>query len=362
MAVCLNKNSIEYQTKLKLSGLSGFKFNAFASTFMDKFGRFPELDEIPGADSRPYFKESLAVNTIDDTNFVKNEKILSQTGASDISEANIKLNNKFRDLEVQLTSSGNISTVQIRKRPNQWDDLYDGNMTIEDNITPSKNNIVLNNILTKLANLYGINFISTNNEELSSKEWDGIVDDAKTTNAFIYNNNIYINTDNSSVDAPLHEMLHLFLGSIRYSDPNLYFSLVNSMQELPNRDMLGNDYKDRTNSDINEELLVSEFSKYVTGENSVLSSLSEPTLQKIMYNVTRVLDSILFGKQSVNTINPSELFNSSLVDLSKYLGSSLINNQYSGSLDVNSAEVHRILANVKSDLMKSNDLKEFCGV
>ena len=224
MAVCLNKNSIEYQTKLKLSGLSGFKFNAFASTFMDKFGRFPELDEIPGADSRPYFKESLAVNTIDDTNFVKNEKILSQTGASDISEANIKLNNKFRDLEVQLTSSGNISTVQIRKRPNQWDDLYDGNMTIEDNITPSKNNIVLNNILTKLANLYGINFISTNNEELSSKEWDGIVDDAKTTNAFIYNNNIYINTDNSSVDAPLHEMLHLFLGSIRYSDPNLYFS------------------------------------------------------------------------------------------------------------------------------------------
>ena len=134
------------------------------------------------------------------------------------------------------------------------------------------------------------------------------------------------------------------------------------MQELPNRDMLGNDYKDRTNSDINEELLVSEFSKYVTGENSVLSSLSEPTLQKIMYNVTRVLDSILFGKQSVNTINPSELFNSSLVDLSKYLGSSLINNQYSGSLDVNSAEVHRILANVKSDLMKSNDLKEFCGV
>lgn len=361
MAVCLNRNSVEYQTLLKMSGLSEFKFNAFVSTFVDNFDRYPELDEIPGADSRPYLNSSLSVKTIDSTSFVKNDKIFSQTGTTDVKEANIRINNTYRDLEVKLTPSSEVSTIQVKKRPNRWDNVYEGGITIDDSIPPSRNVGVFNNILEKLANLYGINFIGITNGELSSEQWNGIVDDAKTTNAFIYNGDIYINTDNSSIDAPIHEMLHLFLGSIRYSDPQLYFSMVETMNELPNRSMLARDYKNRTDSDINEELLVSEFSKYMTGQRSVINKLPSKTLYKVLYNMNRVLDSILFGEQSVTTMNSRDLFNSSLIKLSEHLGSALTNNQYSGTLNVKSAEVHRILANVKSDLIKNKDLKEFCG-
>lgn len=362
MAVCLNRNSVEYQTLLKRSGLSEFKFNAFTSMFMDKYGRYPELDEIPGADSRPYLNKALSVKTIDDTNFVKNDKILSQTGSSDVKEANIKINNSYRDLEIKLTpSNGTISTIQVRKRPSRWGNVYNGGVIIDDKVTPTRNLCVFNNILEKLANLYGINFIGVTNAELASDKWNGIVDDAKTTNAFIYNNDIYINLDNSSIEAPLHEMLHLFLGSIRYSDPQLYFPLTELMGKLPNRGILSSNYRDRTNSDINEELLVSEFSKYLTGQKSAIENLPEPIIQKVLYNMNRVLDSILFGEQSVTTFGTMELFDKSLIKLSEYLGSALTNNQYSGTLNIKSAEVHRILANVKSDLIKSNDLKEFCG-
>lgn len=361
MAVCLNKSSVEYQTKLKMSGLSEFKFNAFTSMFVDKYQRYPELDEIPGADSRPHLSKALSVKSIDNTNFVNNEKILKQTGSSDIKEANIKINNVYRDLEVKLTPSKEVSTIQIKKRPNRWDNIYKGGVIIDDSVTPTRNLCVFNSILEKLANLYGINFIGITNGELASDKWKNLVNDAKTTNAFIYNGDIYINIDNSSIEAPLHEMLHLFLGSIRYSDPQLYFSLAESMNNLPNRDMLANMYKDRTNSDINEELLVSEFSKYLTGQKSAMSNLPESVLQKVLYNMNRVLDSILFGQQSVTTFNTAELFDKSLLKLSEYLGSALTNNQYSGTLNVKSAEVHRILANVKSDLIKNNDLKEFCG-
>ena len=257
MAVCLNKNSVEYQTLLKMSGLSEFKFNAFTSTFVDKFGRYPELDEIPGADSRPYLNSSLSVKTIDDTSFVKNDKIFSQTGTTDVKEANIRINNTYRDLEVKLTPSSEVSTIQVRKRPNKWDNVYEGGIIIDDSTSSSRNVGVFNSILEKLANLYGINFVSITNGELSSEQWKGVVDDAKTTNAFVYNGDIYINIDNSSIDAPLHEMLHLFLGSVRYSDPQLYFSMVEAMNELPNKALLARNYKDRTDSDINEELLVS---------------------------------------------------------------------------------------------------------
>lgn len=361
MAVCLNKNSVEYQTLLKMSGLSEFKFNAFTSTFVDKFGRYPELDEIPGADSRPYLNNSLSVKTIDDTSFVKNDKIFSQTGTTDVKEANIRINNTYRDLEVKLTPSSEVSTIQVRKRPNKWDNVYEGGIIIDDSTSSSRNVGVFNSILEKLANLYGINFVSITNGELSSEQWKGVVDDAKTTNAFVYNGNIYINIDNSSIDAPLHEMLHLFLGSVRYSDPQLYFSMVEAMNELPNKALLARNYKDRTDSDINEELLVSEFSKYITGRDSIISKLPVNVLHKTFYNMGRVLDSILFGEQSIATMDTKSLFNSSLVKLSEYLGSALTNNQYSGTFNVKSAEVHRVLANVKSDLMKNKDLKEFCG-
>lgn len=361
MAVCLNKNSVEYQTLLKMSGLSEFKFNAFTSTFVDKFGRYPELDEIPGADSRPYLNNSLSVKTIDDTSFIKNDKIFSQTGTTDVKEANIRINNTYRDLEVKLTPSSEVSTIQVRKRPNKWDNVYEGGIIIDDSTSSSRNVGVFNSILEKLANLYGINFVSITNGELSSEQWKGVVDDAKTTNAFVYNGNIYINIDNSSIDAPLHEMLHLFLGSVRYSDPQLYFSMVEAMNELPNKALLARNYKDRTDSDINEELLVSEFSKYITGQDSIISKLPVNVLHKTFYNMGRVLDSILFGEQSIATMDTKSLFNSSLVKLSEYLGSALTNNQYSGTFNVKSAEVHRVLANVKSDLMKNKDLKEFCG-
>lgn len=361
MAVCLNKNSVEYQTLLKMSGLSEFKFNAFTSTFVDKFGRYPELDEIPGADSRPYLNNSLSVKTIDDTSFVKNDKIFSQTGTTDVKEANIRINNTYRDLEVKLTPSSEVSTMQVRKRPNKWDNVYEGGIIIDDSTSSSRNVGVFNSILEKLANLYGINFVSITNGELSSEQWKGVVDDAKTTNAFVYNGDIYINIDNSSIDAPLHEMLHLFLGSVRYSDPQLYFSMVEVMNELPNKALLARNYKDRTDSDINEELLVSEFSKYITGQDSIISKLPVNVLHKTFYNMGRVLDSILFGEQSIATMDTKSLFNSSLVKLSEYLGSALTNNQYSGTFNVKSAEVHRVLANVKSDLMKNKDLKEFCG-
>lgn len=361
MAICLNRNSVEYQTRLKMSGLSEFKFNAFASNFVEKFGRFPELDEIPGANSKPYIKNALDIKEVEGENVSKNDKILQYTNTSTISDANKKLNNTYRDLEIQITPLTEKSILSIKERPSKWKGLYEGGISVDQEVTPQRNVGVLNNILERLANLYGIEFKGISNAELASPEWADKVADAKTTNAFIYNGDIYINTDNMRIDAPLHEMMHLILGSLKFSDPSLYNSTIELMESIPDYNNRTQIYKDRTRSDINEELFVSEFSRYLTGQSSAIRKLDKKVLNKIFYNMNRVLDSTLFGQQSVATMDSVELFNSSLIQLSEYLGSALTNNSYSGSLDVNSAEVHRILANVKSDLLKTGDLKEFCS-
>jgi len=46
----------------------------------------------------------------------------------------------------------------------------------------------------------------------------------------VKNGNIYINIENSTMDTKVHELMHIFLGGIRYSNPELYFSLVNQVE------------------------------------------------------------------------------------------------------------------------------------
>jgi hypothetical protein len=62
----------------------------------------------------------------------------------------------------------------------------------------------------------------TKSELSNNPEFEGI----PAAQAFILNGNIYINTDSATIDAPIHGQLHLFLGSIRFGNPNLYFQLV----------------------------------------------------------------------------------------------------------------------------------------
>ena len=50
--------------------------------------------------------------------------------------------------------------------------------------------------------------------------------------------------------------MHILLGSIRFKEPNLYFELVQSIQELPNLKEFSIKYPNRTQSDLLEEVFV----------------------------------------------------------------------------------------------------------
>lgn len=358
MATCLNTNTVEYRSRLKMSGMSEFSFNAFASKFVESNGRYPELDELPNANSRPYLNKALNI-TSEDT--VNNSKLLEYTKTDDLGKANIELNKLYRDLEIKIIPIIDQSKVDVKERPTKWRGIYEGGIDIDSTKSPQRDAGVISNIAERLATLYGINMKTISNSELAMDDkWKDIVADARTVNGFIYQGDIYLNVDNMQIDTPLHEMLHLILGSTRFTDPALYTNLVNSMEQAPMYQDRAMDYMNRTRMDINEEILVSEMSKYMTGQNSLISKLDKKTLNKLYYNMNRLLDSAVFGKQSVSTLDSAKLFNSSLLKLSRDLGSELTNNSYTGTIDLNAAETHRIMANVKSSLMEQGKLKEYC--
>ena len=292
LACNINKNSYRYQTLKKMSGISEFTLDNTISMFQEKFGRFPELDELPNVNSEPYLRQALKISK--DT--VKIKDLLEYTGAESVQEANILLNNQYKDLEINIIP---ITTSEIRDM----------------------------NILN-----------------------------AGNVKGFIYNGNIYLNIDNATIDTPIHEMMHLFFGAIRYTDPEIYFNLVNSIEQLPNYNKLAENFVGRTRGDINEEVFVQEFSKYISGEQSSFDTMDKSILSKLFYNIYRNIDTIISGKYSSKGL--SNAFDKSIIQLSELLQSDIINNKFSGSLtpDV----IHRVLANFKEDLIKKGQLEERC--
>lgn len=350
MAQCLIKDS-EYRTKLAQSGIPEFTFYAFANQFVREHGRFPNLDEIPGSDSSQHLRDTIHITK---EGSAKIDDILGSTGVTTIEEAVIAINDQYTDLEVDITPLNQEALVDIQNRPSPYKLREESEFEVDEN---PNTRVLFSQMFDKLRNLYGINLIPISDKELAMSKWNNIPD-VKNVSAFVYEGNVYINIDLAKADAPIHEMTHMLLGSIRFKNPELYEELISMADKFQNFDKIAQNYPNRTQQDIYEEVFVEEVSKYLAGIPSDLDNLGPKIKYELHYNINRLLDAVLMGKYSVKSIHPDNLYNMSLKQLIKSVESMLANPVQIGSLD--DASLHRMLANKKSDLMKKGDLREEC--
>ena len=346
---CINENSREYQTLKKQSGLSNFVLSAYVGDFLETHNRFPYLDELPEADSSKAISEYLSLKK---DNTTKTENILQATNTNTVEEAVPVLNDKYRDKEIEVLEVGSKSKVYITTRPNTTQ-ISDNN--IDNNYENVNSFAFFNEIIDKLQTLYGINIIPITNAELSQDKWASITG-TKGVKSFIYNGNIYINTDIATVDSPVHEFLHLLFGSMKYQNRSLYDQLVGQAEQFDSYNTISKNYPNRTRGDINEEVFVTELAKYLTGQNNSISNLEQSIQNEIMYNVNRTLDTVLMGENSVKCIENPYIMN--LKTLAKLVNSSTMISEKRGSLS--DATLNRMMANTKSELMKNKELREEC--
>lgn len=216
---------------------------------------------------------------------------------------------------------------------------------------------VYNTIFNKLNDQYGIQMLTISDKELTNEQWQN-VPEVQTAKAFIYDGNIYINTDHATASDSIHELTHLMLGSIRFKNPDLYYGLIEQAQQFTSFSDYTKQHPNKSMSDNSEELFVTEMSKYLAGEKSVVEELEPQVLNELHYGMKRLLDTVLMGEYSVKSIPDSELYSMSLADLVESVNSNLLESSFYGSLD--DAQLHRILSNTKSDLIKKGDLREDC--
>lgn len=344
---CLNINNGEIQTLINRSGLPLLDAKLEITYFTEKNGRLPRLDEIPGVDSTKALVEHIGLNQ--KSGLMDTEKLLENTSTTSLEEAKIKLNNTFTDKETNILNLGNIAKIEVEDRPTKG--AYKGSEPV---ITEKSipDNAYFVDTLFRLQDLYGIGMKQITNKELGTQEWLEKVPNGQTSTAFIYNGDIYINVDNSKSSSPVHEMMHVLLGSMKYTNPEVYNNLVSMSEQFPNYDRMASKYPKRMRSDINEEILITEFSRYLAGENNLMSQLPQEILSEIKYNIFRTLDTIVFGKHSVEKLDPTTVLNSSLKELSTVLKSTKFN--------VAQSYVSRVLNNKKARLLKEGHLKEIC--
>ena len=352
MAVCINKNSQEYQTLKKMSGISELLLDVMCSKYLEQFDRFPHLDELPGVNSKPFLESVLK---LDNNNSTSISKILEYSGKESLEEANIMLNTIHSDLETEIIPIVDDAIVNINNRPN------DTTMNIVEVYDPDQkvaNRVWIIQALDKLSRLYGIKIHETSDSELS--QWQDMIPAESLVNAFIYNGEIYINTDRASVDAPIHEMMHLLIGSLRFTNPAFYQQMISVVEQLPIYNQLLKLHPNRSRNDVNEEIFITEVSKHLTGMNSLLSQLSSKELYEIDYNIRRVLDSMLMGDVSTKSLSNDLLYASTLKQLTKMVNSNAMNSTFKGTFNEENSALHRKLNNRKADLIKQGILEEIC--
>lgn len=350
--MCINTKSFEFQTLKEKSGLSDFELEYQVQAFQEMYGRWPNLDELEGVDSEPYIRKSLHIREDNSTSI---DKILEETGTEDIRDAKIQLNNEYRDKEIDIIPLKNDAIVEITKRPNTQEDLSED---VYEQDAEINNAVLMMQTIDKLQDLYGINIKYISNSELNSEEWQQ-VPGVQSAKAFIFNGDIYVNTDNATIESPLHEMLHLIFGSIKYSEPELYQSLVDQAINFSSYNRIAKLYPNRTQNDLNEEVFITELSKYLAGKQSDLAGLDPSVMHEISYNMYRLLDTVMMGGNSVKTIPESVLYNLNMKQVAQIVNSAIAQGRNVGSLD--SAQVSRIMANVKSDLLSKGLLREECS-
>lgn len=346
MIGCINRNSSEYQHLKEVSGISEFQLDAICSDYLERFNRFPRLDELPSSNSSTYIKNQLK---LDKNNSTSIQNILETLNVNSIEEATIKLNRIYNDSEVKIIPIIDNAIVEIKKRPSEDFKYIETPNEVNKNINSQ---MMITEALDKLANLYGIRVNQITDEEVDSIE--GITEKDKFANAFIYNGEIYINIDRYSPDSFIHEMLHLLVGSMRFSNPQIYSSLIQSVENFENYPQLIRRFNGKSRNDANEELFVSQLARYLSGMPSQFTDLTEEQIYEINYNVIRVLDSILMGDFSSKIIE--DLYNSTLHEVVKATNSNILSIKFSPE----DSALHRKLANLKEDLIKKGELIETC--
>ena len=356
MNACINKKSYEYRSLSERTGLSDLFLEAEIIDYADKHnGRWPTPAEIDGSDTTEHAREFLELR---ENNTTETSKLTDKFQVDTVDEAVVLLNTQdtYNDLEFDMLPLNKTSIVNISHRPSKYNNNFEIRYKPDEEVNSK---IVLDTAFGKLATLYGIHFKQVYLHDLHNDPmFKDVIAVDPNPKAFILNGQIYINMNNYSVDSPIHELSHMLIGQLRFAKPDLYMQLISLSEQLPGYEKLARTYPNRSRNDINEEIFVTEYSKFITGQKSVFDSIDPDIAYQVQFQVNRMIDTMLEGSFGIRDLKLQDVGKYSLTQIADLVNSSKMTSVNSFPLEDSS--IHRKLNNMKSEMLKSGQLKEVC--
>lgn len=356
MNACINKKSYEYRSLSERTGLSDLFLEAEIIDYADKHnGRWPTPAEIDGSDTTEHAREFLELRK---NNTTETSKLIDKFQVDTVDEAVVLLNTQdtYNDLEFDILPLNKTSIVNISHRPSKYNNNFEIRYKPDEEVNSK---IVLDTAFGKLATLYGIHFKQVYLHDLHNDPmFKDVIAVDPNPKAFILNGQIYINMNNYSVDSPIHELSHMLIGQLRFEKPDLYMQLISLSEQLPNYEKMARTYPNRSRNDINEEIFVTEYSKFITGQKSVFDSIDSDIAYQVQFQVNRMIDTMLEGSFGIRDLKLQDIGKYSLKQIADLVNSSKMTSVNSFPLEDSS--IHRKLNNMKSAMLKSGQLKEVC--
>lgn len=212
---------------------------------------------------------------------------------------------------------------------------------------------IINELCSYLIDKYGvtIHYYNNINDERVAK----IPGISEKTAAFIYNGEIFLNTEKATIEEPLHEFLHLVLITLKGKDPDKYYMLINSVADHSKFNEVSKLYE----GEINSELLEETFIKLLT-ETFKRNIKSEGIYETPIFNIllNESIQSFLHLEELPND-DAIRLLNNSINEIMTEFGTSILNNSEDLIDNKNILEILGYSSVIK-ELLKSGQLTETC--
>lgn len=211
-----------------------------------------------------------------------------------------------------------------------------------------------------LQNTFGVTTNLVTSKEIADK-FKKTIPNAARANAFIYQNQIYINVDKATTADALHEYAHIVMGTIKRGSPELYYGLLSKIEEHPMYALKLNNYNGdrRARTDLNEEVFVDIFGEYCARRMDPWFKDKTVQLDELKEKFKQGTQKMLQTGNDINSESVGRLLHMSINDIMKEFGSTLAEvNPEVFNMDV--AHTSRSTSNLISKLLDSGKLIEDC--
>ena len=237
---------------------------------------------------------------------------------------------------------------------------------------------VLTSIIGYLRSKLNVPIIAITNEDLDNMannnygvKFDNLEDLNRTKNsdAFIQNGTIYINVTNASIDAPIHELMHIVFAAMKYNDKykSLYYELLNKVATSDNPvikaifDRVKTKYQTKNGSDIKEEAFVEFLSEGFRGqfENAWNGIVNEQMKAGEIANVTKQILEEIFDTTIPDNSDIDVIMSTSIRSIIHNFGTnlfSIVNNEIAMNRLPMTEKLHEIKDRLIRQLSENNKI------